>query len=350
MWTMKNGLFLLAKKQYHCFTKVFKECLKAEKNEVLIVTDTGYDGKQLAPLTAECYKIAAKELGLKPKVVTEKPKLKGELAEDNIVKQLDKLPNNNIIVLMMSSKVGSLEGLGKSFRKFIKEREHRFVSTSNISNLITDQYKLLFDPIDIDYAELQDRCNKVKEILDNGNEIHVTTKAGTDLHYNIKGKKAISSSGRFCFDGCGGNMPCGEVYTVPKGKKGVYGKVVVDGTITTSRGSSLVKDPLILDIEDDIVTAINDHEEADYLLEALNWAEQKAKYPWGIRRIGEFGIGLNRKAKIVGSTVIDEKSYGSAHVAIGSNYWFGGTIHAIIHLDQIFKDPVIKIDGEILKT
>jgi leucyl aminopeptidase (aminopeptidase T) len=132
-------------------------------------------------------------------------------------------------------------------------------------------------------------------------------------------------------------------------KKGIYGKVVVDGTITTSRGSSLVKDPLILDIEEDKIVGINDHEEADYLLEALSWAEEKARFPWGIRRVGEFGIGMNKKARLVGSTVIDEKSYGSAHVAIGSNYWFGGTIYAIVHMDQIFRNPRIEVDGKLLE-
>jgi leucyl aminopeptidase (aminopeptidase T) len=200
MWTMNNGLFLLAKKHYLCFKKVFQECLKAEKNDVLILTDTGHEGKRLAPLTAECYRIAAKELGLNVKVVTQKPKLKGDSAEDEVVKQLDKLQNGSIIVSVVSFKIGSLEGLDKSFRNLMKEREHRFVSTSNIGGLKTDQYNNLFEPVDIDYIELQERCSRIKEILDNGKEIHVTTKAGTDLYYNIKGKKAIENSGKYYFD------------------------------------------------------------------------------------------------------------------------------------------------------
>ena len=39
---------------------------------------------------------------------------------------------------------------------------------------------------------------------------------------------------------------------------------------------------------------------------------------------------------------------GTAHIGIGSNYWFGGPIRTIIHLDQVFKNPLFKLDGESL--
>ncbi|UCH12715.1 MAG: hypothetical protein JSW18_01855, partial [Candidatus Omnitrophota bacterium] len=89
---------------------------------------------------------------------------------------------------------------------------------------------------------------------------------------------------------------------------------------------------------------------ADALRLTLDWAEEKAKHPWGVRRIGEFGLGLNPRAKILGATIIDEKVLGTAHFAVGSNYWFGGTIYAIIHLDQIFRKPSVYIDGQLLKV
>jgi len=30
-------------------------------------------------------------------------------------------------------------------------------------------------------------------------------------------------------------------------------------------------------------------------------------------------------------------------------YWVGGTIKAIIHYDQVLRDPVIELDGKVLK-
>ena len=47
--------------------------------------------------------------------------------------------------------------------------------------------------------------------------------------------------------------------------------------------------------------------------------------------------------------IVDDKSLGTAHIGIGSNYWFGGDIYAIIHLDQVFKNPAVYFDGELLK-
>jgi len=78
----------------------------------------------------------------------------------------------------------------------------------------------------------------------------------------------------------------------------------------------------------------------------LKWAEEHAKYAERVRKVAELGIGLNPKAKIIGATIIDEKVLGTAHVGIGSNYWFGGPIRTIIHLDQVFKNPLLKLDGE----
>ena len=54
-------------------------------------------------------------------------------------------------------------------------------------------------------------------------------------------------------------------------------------------------------------------------------------------------------AIIIGATIVDEKKLGTAHIAIGSNYWFGGPIRTIIHLDQIMKDVTIEVDGEKLR-
>lgn len=68
-----------------------------------------------------------------------------------------------------------------------------------------------------------------------------------------------------------------------------------------------------------------------------------------MRRICELGIGLNPNASIIGAMIVDDKTLGTAHIGIGSNYWFGGNIYAIIHLDQVFKNPTIYFDGELLK-
>jgi len=74
--------------------------------------------------------------------------------------------------------------------------------------------------------------------------------------------------------------------------------------------------------------------------------EKTAEYAKNARNIGEFGIGLNPKAKIVGKVLEDEKVLGTVHFAIGSNY--DQDALALIHSDGIVKNPTVTVDGKLL--
>ena len=65
--------------------------------------------------------------------------------------------------------------------------------------------------------------------------------------------------------------------------------------------------------------------------------------------IAEFGIGLNPKAKVTGNVLEDEKAKQTAHIAIGANISFGGKVSCPCHLDFVFFNPHIFIDGKQLK-
>jgi len=70
------------------------------------------------------------------------------------------------------------------------------------------------------------------------------------------------------------------------------------------------------------------------------------EYSRNARALGEFGIGLNPKAKIVGNVLEDEKVLGTVHFAIGSNY--DQDVLALIHSDGIVKNPTITVDGRTI--
>ncbi|MBW2963806.1 aminopeptidase, partial [Candidatus Woesearchaeota archaeon] len=160
--------------------------------------------------------------------------------------------------------------------------------------------------------------------------------------------KASTSTGLYNEPGRGGNIPTGEVF-IPIRIRQAEGVLVVDVSARHKDGTLLLKKPLILTIKQGKVTKL-EGEGADLVEQTLAEAEQRAQFPERIRLIGEFGIGLNPDAEIVGSTIIDEKVKGTAHIAIGSNYWYGGQIKTIIHLDQVFKEPEILVDEEKLKV
>lgn len=344
----KYNLIDTAKSNSPIFKRVLSECLNAKKEEVLIIGDEGYENRRIAALTATSYYIAARDLGLNANLIMQKPKTKGDCADETLINSLDNLKEGSIISLSLSNRLGSIKDLGKSYRRFVKSRSHRFVSTPKIGKLTNDKFSILTNAINIDYKALQQKSEKIKQVLDDGKELHVTSPRGTDFYMNIQGKEAVMNDGNYTKPSTGGNIPAGEVYMPPYGKKYVYGKIVIDVSSSHKEGCTLVKHPMTMVVEKGKVVEIKGDKAADTLKLTLDWAEAKAKHPWGIRRVGEFGIGLNSKARIVGATVIDEKVLGTAHFALGSNYWFGGTIYAITHLDQIFKRPSVYVDGEKL--
>lgn len=330
--------------QVALFKRLLTQNLGAKDEPVLIISDTGLPGYQVAPKINVLYAQAAAELGLKTDVVIQDPKLHGDVAEAPVIAALQKLPKKSLILLNVSGRIGNLSKLGLSYRTFCQEHEHRFFSSSNWGFVKDEDFDKVIAALDIDYQTLSDEGTKLKELLDTASKVRVTTDLGTDITFDKTGKKSINNDGFYLENGRGGNMPAGEVYFPPI-KRGVEGVIVIDGSLRTKDASLIPKEPVKLTIKNGNIVKIEGGKEADLLEETLKWAEKRAKYPWGIRRICELGIGLNPGATLAGCTILDEKVRGTIHVANGSNKWFGGDVAAIIHLDHVIKNPKLFIDG-----
>jgi len=343
-WLKANKLYELAEKTSFHLKKVFSPCFGVTEEKILIIGDKGISNKRIAPVMSGAYYLAAKSLNMDAKFVLQDVKTRGSVADNEVIESLESLNENNIVFVNMSDKLGSLKEIGKSFRKFCEKKNHRFVSATSLGDLRTDKISDVIEAVDVDYKPMKAKHQMVKEILDKAEEIKVKTKAGTDLCYNVDGMSAIAADGSYNLAGKGGNLPAGEVY-IPCNGKNVSGKVVVDGSSRNHKHTTLIKKPITLKIEEGSVVEINGGEEAKKLENTLKWAAGRAKHPKSVYRVGELGIGLNPKAKIIGSTLVDEKALGTAHIGIGSNYWFGGSIYTIVHLDQVFRKPEIYVDG-----
>ncbi|PIN81403.1 hypothetical protein COV13_01125 [Candidatus Woesearchaeota archaeon CG10_big_fil_rev_8_21_14_0_10_32_9] len=330
------------------FKKILSENLKITNEKLLIIGDKGLNDNLVAPIMTNAYALAAEELGIKYETIYQNYKARSEPADDVVVKKISSLPKKSVLVINISNRVGNLQSIGKSLRTYIKENQHRFVSSSSLGSVRNEMLPFIIDCLDVDYKALDSKTKQLKEKITSANEINVTTKAGTDLTFNIKGVECCSASGVYTEPGTGGNLPGSEVYMPPL-RNNVEGTLVIDGSARIKDRTILVKHPIRVDIKKGFIHNISGGFEAKLLRDTLEWAHLKSKHPETIWRIGELGIGLNNKAKIIGSTIIDEKAYGTAHVAIGSNAWFGGDIKSIIHLDQVFKEPIIKLDGKLLK-
>lgn len=347
LWLKKQGLFKQCLKYAPQVRVVFNTCLGVKDEDVLIIGDIGAKGHWVAPIFAGACFLAARTLNLNAKLVMQQPKKQGQLASSEVSLAIERIRPGSVVVLNLSEKLGGLAA-GKTFRRACKDRRLRYTTTPSLGGLDTKQINQLIQTINIDYNSLQWIHSQVKEMLDLGDVVHITTKAGTDLKIPIKGSRAVSSDGLYLKPGHGGNLPPGEVF-IPPAKKQAEGKVVVDGSSRNMHSTVLVKKPFTIFVEEGEVVDIQGGKEALMLQQTLDWAEKNAKYNWGIKRLSEFGIGLNPNAKISGSMIIDEKVKKTCHVAIGSNYWFGGTVYAMIHLDQVIKNPRITVDGRFLE-
>ena len=347
-WLKENYLYELAEQVSFSLKKVFTPCLAVKDEKVLIIGDMGYENRNVAAVLSGAYYLAAQQLKLDSKLILQGIKSRGDASDLDVVTSLSELKSGNIILLNMSDKLGSINELGKSFRRWIVKKNHRFISAMSLGDLATSNIDLILKAIDVNYKPFQAYHEEIRQKLENAGEVHITTPAGTDLYYNKEGINAIAADGNYTSPGTGGNLPAGEVYCPPNGKK-INGKVVIDGSSRTHEHTILIKNPIEIVIEEGNITGIKGGEEAKELENTLKWAASVAKNSANLRRICELGIGLNPKASVIGAMIVDDKTLGTAHIGIGSNYWFGGSIYSMIHLDQVFKNPKIYLDGELLK-
>jgi hypothetical protein len=63
--------------------------------------------------------------------------------------------------------------------------------------------------------------------------------------------------------------------------------------------------------------------------------------------LAEIGVGLNPAVqRLTGNMLLDEKAAGTAHVALGSSFFLGGTVQASIHCDLVTRGAALLVDGK----
>ena len=190
-----------------------------------------------------------------------------------------------------------------------------------------------------DYNKISKLTVKLKEILETGKSIRVTSALGTDISFSIEGRNAYASKGLFHEKGESGNLPTGEAFLAPvEGtSNGVF---IVDGSMA---GLGLIKNANIrIEVENGYAVKITGGILAKKLNQQLDAVGKEA------RNIAEFGIGTNDSAKLSGVLLEDEKVMGTIHIALGNNLSMGGKIDVPIHLDGVVKKPTVYMDDKLL--
>ncbi len=183
--------------------------------------------------------------------------------------------------------------------------------------------------------------------LEGKDQVRILAPDGTDLSFRIKGRPVllddpVVSPEDVARGDVGLNIPCGEVFVAPL-ETTANGTIVFENVAVPGFGKI---SNLRLRFVEGKVADVTAHEGADRLNKFLD-ANTGDK-----DRIGELGIGCNPGAEYTGgSIIVDEKIYGTIHLAVGNNTGsYHGVNKASSHLDMIksMKQGELYVDGKLV--
>lgn len=192
----------------------------------------------------------------------------------------------------------------------------------------------------VDFEKLNDMVNNVGDRLI-GDTCTITTPAGTNFTCKVTGRTPLRGHGYIREPGKSGSPPDFEAAIGPlEGTS--EGVLVIDASVPYP-GVGVLKEPIRMTVEKGFVTKIEGGEQAKVLDKALKAYKDQRVY-----LVAEVGCGLNTGAKITGRMLEDEGVYGTMHIGIGDNLSFGGSNQVASHIDALFYNPTLTIDGKYI--
>jgi leucyl aminopeptidase (aminopeptidase T) len=192
-------------------------------------------------------------------------------------------------------------------------------------------------------------CRYYYKAMTKADKIRIKANDGTDLTFSIKGRPPLIADGVIDDEDMdrgdvGLNIPDGETFIAPL-EHSANGYILFDYIVTN--GFGFIKNLEIKFKDGKVVWYDADKKGKDAFKKFLgaNTGEKD--------RIAELGIGTNPAAKFVGKTIVDEKIFGSIHIAIGNNTGaYHGKNEASSHLDMIKimkgRNGNMYIDGKLV--
>lgn len=198
----------------------------------------------------------------------------------------------------------------------------------------------MVEAVAIDYKELDRRCRQLEKFLAD-KTIKITSDLGTDVSFSLKGRKFLIDNGDISKPGLHGNVPAGEIYTAPV-EETTNGCLVIDGSVGSL---GMVNRPFRILLEEgkikDLQPTMSNENVFEQFKKICEFDAPATKI------VGEFGIGLNPGAKIIGNMLLDEKVEGTVHFAFGDSYGLGKTTSEF-HTDLLITNPSIFVEGECI--
>lgn len=205
--------------------------------------------------------------------------------------------------------------------------------------------RIFFRSIESTFSpRLLELCRFYARALRGGSWVRIQADDGTDLSFSIRGRPVLVDDGVISpadlrRKDVGVNIPAGEVFVAPL-ETTAEGEIHFDHVVIPGFGR--VKG-LWLRFRRGKVESFN-AERGEVNLESFFRANTGEK-----DRIAEFGVGCNPGASYTGSIIVDEKIFGTVHIAVGNNTGaYHGRNRASSHLDFIkdMHQGEVLVDGK----
>lgn len=183
---------------------------------------------------------------------------------------------------------------------------------------------------------LENTTRRLAELMDKASEARLKTPDGTDLHIELKGRRALALAGTARSAGSWCSLPAGEAVICPV-EGSSHGKLV-GPYLVEHRDIRRPREPFELTIRSGNVTEVTGGREAQRLERLLDEIGPSA------RNIAEFALGTNRRCRIETGLREAKKAWGTAHVGIGDSKSLGGTVESPLHVDFVFVQPTVWLD------
>jgi len=314
-------------------------------DKVLIWTD---DSKTVAPRLAKTFYEKFLEMGCDVSIIVDKEKKVMSVANKKTHEAVFSLSKGDTFVSVTSGGKGYLEKNGKRvlMRSLINSKKFKMIYCGGLSSIKTTKVNDFLKAFDHDEKGLVKLNKKIAKALAKVSEIKIICPAGTDLVLNVKNRPILMNDGNWKVYST--NYPVGETYVVPK-EKYADGKAFISSYKVTGK-TILPKKPVEMVFENGLLIETTGKEMAQNINKAIDFnVKKKVKdAEESVRTIAEFGIGTNKKAKIVGSMINDEKVFGTCHIAIGANKHMGGKTQCYGHFDNVIVKPTIWFDKKMV--
>ncbi|MHC1685561.1 MAG: aminopeptidase [Clostridiaceae bacterium] len=192
-----------------------------------------------------------------------------------------------------------------------------------------------------DFESIGEICSKVAKRLEGGKVCHITTASGSDFTCSIADRAPNPQYARSLVAGASSSPPDVECATCAVEGTG-EGIVYIDGSIPHPE-LGLITDEIKLTIKNGLIVAIEGGEQAKKLERIMKEFNDPNVY-----NVGEIGLGLNPMCELNGRMLEDEGCGGTVHFGCGDNRGFGGIVASAYHLDMVFKNPTLTVDGKII--